>query len=121
MSAADIGVQVTQVSAQIVAINGELDDLLKERETIDVKRLDLRKKREGLSQLLNSLGVQQRVATHEEAAASARIAAEQLQASAKQSADDLAEKNKRADELIAKLEAQASKAAEPAAEVASQS
>ena len=64
------------------------------------KRLELRKHREGLIRLRQSAEVNQRVATHEEAAAKAREDAEKLTA-------ELAEKNRQADELLAKLKEQA--------------
>ena len=65
-----------------------------------VKRKQIREHRESLSRLRASAEVNQRVTTHEEAAAKAREDAEKLTA-------ELAEKNRQADELLAKLKEQA--------------
>lgn len=99
----DVAQQVSLVASQVAAINVELDTLQAEIDSLVSKRLQLRIQRESLSKVLASKQVEQRVADHESAAAAARADAE------KQTAE-LAEKNKRADELLAKLEAQAAAA-----------
>lgn len=104
-SAADILQEVEAAITARQAIITELDLLDKEKEQIDLKRIALRKRREELSAAINSKGVQQRVATHEEAAAVARAQAERSQAEARKLTDELADKNRQADELLAKLTA----------------
>ena len=95
--------ELVQLDARIAELNEGIRLLDAENEALQTqihentrKRVELRKQREGLSRLRETAAANQRITTHEQAAAAATEAANAVLA-------DLQAKQKEVDELVAKL------------------